>query len=91
MKKTRTTAIAVFLVITFGLYWSSYLWFKSQELEKAGARLTLYSRTVEAELEKFCTSAILVIVGSYCHTDIIRRRAGGIKPAACTILPERGN
>ncbi|MDC0739322.1 ATP-binding protein [Cognatishimia sp. SS12] len=50
---TRAAAIAGFAAVAYGLFWGSYLLFKTQELEKAQARLTLYSSAVQAELESF--------------------------------------
>jgi len=53
MRTTRAIAVLTFALVTCGLFYASYLFFKSQELVKAQARLSLYSSAVEAELESF--------------------------------------
>lgn len=53
MRLTRAAAIVAFLLTTYALFWASSHLFKSQELEKAEARLTLYSSAVETELATF--------------------------------------
>lgn len=58
MSRTKKQTYAILLSATLVLaaasvFWGSALYFKSQELAKAEARLTLYSSAVEAELENF--------------------------------------
>ena len=53
MWTTRFALLLAFFLAACGLFWGSYTYFKSQELEKAAARLTLYRSTVEAALEHF--------------------------------------
>lgn len=45
--------LALLALSAWGLYAVSYQYFKSQDLEKAAARLTLYRSTLEAELQRF--------------------------------------
>lgn len=45
--------LAVFLASACSIFWASYLYFKTQELERAAARLTFYRTTVETALEQF--------------------------------------
>ena len=55
------------LLITFaailcavGSFWGAYAYFKSQELEKAAARLTLYRSTVAAAMQHFAHLPVLL-------------------------------
>jgi two-component system C4-dicarboxylate transport sensor histidine kinase DctB len=53
MNLRKAAYVVGFLAATFFLFEASFLYFKSEELGKAEARLTLYTNTVEAELENF--------------------------------------
>lgn len=53
MKTTRIIAVFAFVFLTYGIFYGSYLTFKSQELAKAQARLSLYSNAMAAELANF--------------------------------------
>lgn len=53
MPYPKAASFLVCLLCAIGAFWASYVYFKSQELEKAAARLTLYRGTVEAELGHF--------------------------------------
>ncbi|MCF2870320.1 ATP-binding protein [Octadecabacter sp. G9-8] len=53
MRFTKFLSTAFILALAVGLYWASFSFFKSQEVEKAQARLTLYRSTLESELRHF--------------------------------------
>lgn len=53
MRFTKLFSTVLILGLTAGLYWASFSFFKSQEIEKAQARLTLYRSTLETELRHF--------------------------------------
>lgn len=53
MRLTKLLSTALILGLSIGIYWASFSFFKSQEIEKAQARLTLYRATLETELRHF--------------------------------------
>lgn len=53
MRYLRSALTLVVLLTALALYWASYAFFKSQELDKAAARLTLHRSTVESAIEHF--------------------------------------
>ena len=53
MRRLNILTIPIAAACAIALFWGSYSYFKSQELEKAAARLTLYRSTVETELQRF--------------------------------------
>lgn len=54
MKRTGfAAAFAAFAVLTTLIWGGAYLYFKAQELDKAQARLTLYSASLQAALQNF--------------------------------------
>lgn len=53
MRLNNLIFLAVVSICAAALFFGSYRYFESQELEKAAARLTLYRSTVEAEIQRF--------------------------------------
>lgn len=73
MRINRIATIGAFVIAVYGLFEVSYLFFKSQELDKAEARLTLYTNAVEAELEHFAHLPFLLSLDPV----VTRTLAGG--------------
>lgn len=53
MRFVHLLGLTLIGILSFGIYWASFAYFKSQEVETAAARLTLLRSTVEAELRHF--------------------------------------
>ncbi|MCJ8335139.1 MAG: ATP-binding protein [Epibacterium sp.] len=73
----RTAIAAMFVAATYGLFEVSYRFFKSQELDKAEARLSLYTNAVEAELENFAHLPFLLSLD-----PVVTRTLAGSDPEA---------
>ncbi|MEP3346152.1 ATP-binding protein [Litoreibacter sp.] len=67
--------LSVFIILCFAtlLYWASFSFFKSQEIEKAQARLTLYRSTLETELRHFAHLPFLLSLDPVVNSTL----AGG--------------
>ena len=77
MKLRQIGYIVGVLAVTYCLFEASYLYFKSEELAKAEARLTLYSNAVEAELENFAHLPFLLSLD-----PVVARTLAGSDPEA---------
>ncbi len=53
MRPVHLLFLSVILALAGGLHWAASAYFKTQEIEKAAARLTLYRSTLETELRHF--------------------------------------
>ncbi|MCY4335425.1 MAG: ATP-binding protein [Litoreibacter sp.] len=81
--------LVISLLGAVALFWTSYNYFKGQELTKAAARLTLYRSTVETELRHFAHLPFLlsldpIVVGALQGGDprILDKRLARISQSA---------
>ncbi|SPH21399.1 C4-dicarboxylate transport sensor protein DctB [Ascidiaceihabitans donghaensis] len=73
MRFTKLLSTFLVFLLAAGLYWASFSLFKSQEIEKAQARLTLYRSTLETELRHFAHLPFLLSLDPV----VTRTLAGG--------------
>lgn len=73
MRFTKLLFAVFVLCLATGLYWASFSFFKSQEIDKAQARLTLYRSTLESELRHFAHLPFLLSLDPV----VARTLAGG--------------
>lgn len=73
MRFTKLLSTILVFLLAAGLYWASFSLFKSQEIEKAQARLTLYRSTLETELRHFAHLPFLLSLDPV----VTRTLAGG--------------
>lgn len=73
--------LAIFLALTTGLFWASFAYFKSQEIEEATARLTLHRSTLQSELRHFAHLPFFISLDPIVadtltggHTEALNRR-----------------
>lgn len=75
MRYVNLASILLLFAAAAGLYWGAYFYFKTQELEKAAARLTLYRGTVQAELQHFAHLPFLLSQDPFVVSTLSSREA----------------
>ena len=71
MRLTKLFSATLILALAAGLYWASFSFFKSQEIDKAQARLTLYRSTLETELRHFAHLPFLLTLDPVVTATLI--------------------
>ncbi|MFS4581934.1 sensor histidine kinase [Phaeobacter sp. C3_T13_0] len=77
MRATNFFLIACSAALSAVLFWTSFSYFKAQEIEKAKARLTLYRSTLVAELRHFSHLPFLLSLD-----PVVTATLGGADPEA---------